>query len=688
MPPYPGFCGPSYQSRSFTIDCERCLNLYPEIVESGNGSNISQKYALYGTPGKLLAGSAGSGAGAAFVGADTAGFPDNTTIIWYAIVANKLYALAFQFIGSAPSITPTLIGTVDSRTMTGGQLFPAQIIILGDKYLFAVANGNAYVAAFGTPISTSILAVAAPISFSVLGAGGAGYAVGDTGTVAGGSSLAQYIVTAVTGGAVTDFLITDPGAGYAIAASAATAAAGSQPGVGTGLTLDITSTSGGSGYAVGDTGTIAGGKAQAFYTVATVDGNGSVLTYTVGPVGAGYSTGTTIATSLYGTQPGNGLGLSVDITAIGTAAWAIAQQTIAGTIPSDFFINFATWLDGYVIVSLAPNSAGAYRQRFYISAVNDPTTWDLLAFGAKEGNPDPIVAPFAAYEYLGLFGTQTLELWSDTGALNFPFSRIPGGGVIEAGCASPFTIQKMDGTVIWLGMDSRGQNVAWELRGLTAVRVSNHAIETRWKDFTAGFAVASVYQEAGHYFYVLTFPLEDQTWVYDSSTQQWHERSSDDGTGAQHADFGRYMAMGTDIGHAALDYRNGNVYMQDIGYWDEAGTPILRERIGSPLVSDDNWAFYDKVRLLSEQGNPPASDAFLGDVPTETPEYTLAASYDAGQTWDTDRPATGSATLTAQVIEWWRFGRARQFALRLRSSSRINQAWANLYLEGSKGRGF
>jgi hypothetical protein len=44
----PGFIGPTYSSRSQTADVQRCINLYPEIIESGTGQN---KVTYYGTPG-------------------------------------------------------------------------------------------------------------------------------------------------------------------------------------------------------------------------------------------------------------------------------------------------------------------------------------------------------------------------------------------------------------------------------------------------------------------------------------------------------------------------------------------------------------------------------------------------------------------------------------------------------------
>jgi len=43
-----GFCGPTYQSQSLTADAERCINRYPETIESPGGKSAM---ALYPSPG-------------------------------------------------------------------------------------------------------------------------------------------------------------------------------------------------------------------------------------------------------------------------------------------------------------------------------------------------------------------------------------------------------------------------------------------------------------------------------------------------------------------------------------------------------------------------------------------------------------------------------------------------------------
>lgn len=45
---YPNFVGASYNGRSVSMASDRCINLYPEVIESGTGKN---QMALIGTPG-------------------------------------------------------------------------------------------------------------------------------------------------------------------------------------------------------------------------------------------------------------------------------------------------------------------------------------------------------------------------------------------------------------------------------------------------------------------------------------------------------------------------------------------------------------------------------------------------------------------------------------------------------------
>jgi hypothetical protein len=57
---FTGFIGPSYTLRSVNVDCQRCINLYPEIDEIGTGKE-REVAALIGTPGLSLLATVGAG---------------------------------------------------------------------------------------------------------------------------------------------------------------------------------------------------------------------------------------------------------------------------------------------------------------------------------------------------------------------------------------------------------------------------------------------------------------------------------------------------------------------------------------------------------------------------------------------------------------------------------------------------
>ncbi len=78
------------------------------------------------------------------------------------------------------------------------------------------------------------------INASALGSGGTGYSSGDTGTVTGNNGTgATYTVTGVNTGAVTTYTLSAHGHEYSTGSGASTATGGSQPGSGTGFTIDI-----------------------------------------------------------------------------------------------------------------------------------------------------------------------------------------------------------------------------------------------------------------------------------------------------------------------------------------------------------------------------------------------------------------------------------------------------------------
>ena len=177
------------------------------------------------------------------------------------------------------------------------------------------------------------------------------------------------------------------------------------------------------------------------------------------------------------------------------------------------------YIDGYFVFT-EPNT-----QKFWVTSILDGTSIDPLDFASAEGYPDNVVALIVDHLEIFLFGTTSVEVWYVAGTPDFPMARIQGA-FMEVGCEAAYSVAKLDNSVFFLGSDARGRGIIYRINGYTPARISNNALEfaiQNYGDITD--AIGYTYQQGGHPFYVLIFPSAGATWVYDVSTQVWHERA-------------------------------------------------------------------------------------------------------------------------------------------------------------------
>jgi hypothetical protein len=223
------------------------------------------------------------------------------------------------------------------------------------------------------------------------------------------------------------------------------------------------------------------------------------------------------------------------------------------------------YLDGYFVYN-EPNS-----QKVWVTQLLDGTQIDPLSFASAEGSPDGLVAINVNHREAWLFGTDSVEVWYDAGLPDFPLTRIQGA-FNELGCAAAFSVAKLDNSIFWLAKDARGQGVIYRSQGYSGQRISTHAIEWQIQQYAnMSDAVGYTYQQDGHAFYVLNFPTADRTWVYDVSTQGWHERAGflngafTRNRGNCQCNFGGTIIVG--------DFENSNIYALDLTTYADNGGP-------------------------------------------------------------------------------------------------------------------
>ena len=222
------------------------------------------------------------------------------------------------------------------------------------------------------------------------------------------------------------------------------------------------------------------------------------------------------------------------------------------------------YLDGYFVFN-EPDS-----QRIWVTELLDGTSIDPLEFASAEGSPDNVVSILIDHKEVWVFGTNSIEVWYNSGALDYPLSPIQGA-FNEVGCVAPYSVAKLDNGIFWLGADARGQGIVYRANGYQAIRISTHAVEWHIQRYgNLSDALAYTYQQDGHAFYVLIFPEANTTWVFDVATGLWHERA-----GWVNGSFTRHrsncqMSFNNEI--VVGDFENNNIYALDLDVYKDHDT--------------------------------------------------------------------------------------------------------------------
>ena len=212
---------------------------------------------------------------------------------------------------------------------------------------------------------------------------------------------------------------------------------------------------------------------------------------------------------------------------------------------------------------------------FFVSTVDDPTSWAALGFASAERKPDAARAVVANGNTLWVLGDTTIEVFVLTGNAYFPFEPATYI-VINWGVHAPHSIAQTSDSIYLLGKSQDGGFAVLELSfnsGMTVISSPDITaqIEKLERDHDISDAIGMCMFERGSLFYVLTFPSADVTWVYDKNTKVWHERKS--------PGIGRWQVNGhVYLGglHIVGDFADGQYYTLDKDYYLDGALPIER----------------------------------------------------------------------------------------------------------------
>lgn len=358
---------------------------------------------------------------------------------------------------------------------------------------------------------------------------------------------------------------------------------------------------------------------------------------------------------------------------INTAVWSAIS---GGGWPSAGAASL-DYIDGYFVI------ADKNAMSFHVSNLYDGTTWNSLATAAVTATSENLQLPVNIHQQLWLMKQASSEVWYDAGvatSVGSPFARV-SGVVVDYGIAAPHSLAIADNTATWLATQKMGQDVniigVVNLVGYIPQLISPPAIAYQIGQMsTPSSAFAYTYSEGGHTFYVLTFPDDDSTLVYDYSTQLWHERSryqSDPFQISRH--IGNCYAYFNGR-HLIGDYQNGRIYEMSSEFYDDNGSSIVSMRRSQPFYHAERHSdlFIDRLMLDMETG--------VGSSSGEEPKVSLRWSDDGGHVWSDGYEASmGKIGEYSKQAVWRRLGRSDNRVFEFSISASVKRVLLGAYAE-------
>lgn len=320
------------------------------------------------------------------------------------------------------------------------------------------------------------------------------------------------------------------------------------------------------------------------------------------------------------------------------------------------------FIDGYFICN-DPSVTG----RFYKSASYNGTDWDTLDFATAERDPDKLQSIIVSNRILWLIGENTAEAWANLGSPVFPFAPVQSG-FSEWGTPAPFSTAEMNGSVFWLSQNDDGDRQVVMTNGLAPIVISTDLHGELNKLNILSDAYAYTYQYDGHNFYVLTFPTEGKTFVYDTTLQAWHEWSSRDL--GYHRSSTHEFIFGK---HLVGDTESGWIHELDWSTYTDAGDTITRIRRSKHIHAEDKAIRHNGLWVDVKEG--------VGDNTTPDPQIMLRFRDNDGL-WSNEKwRSLGAVGEHKTRVIWRRLGRARMRVYELKVTDPVNAVLIDAYVK-------
>jgi len=301
------------------------------------------------------------------------------------------------------------------------------------------------------------------------------------------------------------------------------------------------------------------------------------------------------------------------------------------------------------------------------SDLNDGLSYDALAFGSAESDPDATVAPVTANNQLWITGTVTTEGFQNIGGVGFNFQR--NNVFLDKGCIAPLSLIKANQAFFMIGNGNNESPSVWQYDGTSFQKISTIAIDAALRSYTdeeikAVFGM--YYANKGEFFLIYTLP--DTSFVYDLVTKKWHERRS---LISDELTAWRVNSIITAYGKVIVgDSEDGRIGELSDKFYSEYSENIISSFSLQPFSSLKPFNI-PYLELTMESG--------VGNSVSEDPQVSLEISNNGKIFGDPRNRSIGRAGEFNKLIIWRRNGKARRLlVLRFTVADCVKKVFAKL----------
>ncbi len=287
-----------------------------------------------------------------------------------------------------------------------------------------------------------------------------------------------------------------------------------------------------------------------------------------------------------------------------TSGWVYDGSTVTAIADADFpGAERACYLDGYAVVIKD-------GQVWINQTSHDFTAWNALDFATPEAAPDGLLDEIVSNRLIYLGGVESIEIWENTGNSDFPLERA-AGGTIQMGIACAYAFVKAKNMVFFYAIDGS----ICRIEGTQAVPISTPGVAQAIEGYSDKTCTTMSWTESDHT--MIAWCFAEGTWVYDLSTQLWHERKS-----YGYTRWRPFLALRAFNQTLVADFDSNKLGKLTPNVFTEWGD-TLRGSCISPSVRSP----HDKLRLTFQTG--------VGLIAGQgsDPQVMLRWSDDGGTTW-------------------------------------------------------